>query len=78
MPRTKPYTEIGISRVPCFRCGKSSRQQWQVCSLDNEYKGLCMDCDIKLNRIVLRFFQCSEWRKKAQTYANKLRREQDD
>lgn len=55
--RRKPYTEIGIKRVPCFRCGESSVQQWQICSLNNEYKGLCFECDIKLNRIVLLFMK---------------------
>lgn len=55
--RTKPYTEIGISRVPCFRCGKPSARQWQICSLNNEYKGLCEDCDVELNRLVLKFMK---------------------
>ncbi len=53
--RRKPYTEIGIKRVPCFRCGKPSSQQWQICSMNNEYKGLCKECDIELNRKVLLF-----------------------
>ena len=53
--RTKPYTEIGIKRVPCFRCGRPSVHQWQVCALYGEYKGLCADCDIELNRLVLNF-----------------------
>lgn len=53
--RRKPYTEIGINRVPCYRCGEPSLRQWQICSLNNEYKGLCRECDIKLNRIVLEF-----------------------
>lgn len=54
--RRKPYTQKGIKRVPCFKCGQPSSRQWQVCSLDNEYKGLCIECDIKLNRLVLQFF----------------------
>ena len=53
--RKKPYTEIGIKRIPCFRCGQPSTQQWQICSLNNEYKGLCRKCDIDLNRVVLGF-----------------------
>ncbi len=53
--RNKPYTEKGISRVPCFKCGKPSVQQWQICSLHNEFKGLCNDCDVELNRAVLQF-----------------------
>jgi len=53
--RRKPYTEKGIKRVPCFRCGKPSSRQWQICSLKNEYKGLCTRCDIELNILVLDF-----------------------
>ena len=55
--RTKPYTATGLKRVPCFKCGKPSVSQWQVCSLNNEYKGVCRECDIKLNRIVLKFMK---------------------
>lgn len=57
--RRKPYTEIGIGRVPCFKCGKPSSRQWQICSLNNEYKGLCRTHDIALNRIVLIFMGIS-------------------
>ena len=57
--RREPYTEIGIKRVPCYRCGKPSVRQWQICSLNNEYKGLCRECDIKLNQIVLKFMKIS-------------------
>lgn len=55
--RRKPYTEKGISRVPCFKCGQPSLTQWQICTLQNEYKGLCMKCDLDLNNLVLEFFQ---------------------
>ena len=60
MSRRIPYTEIGIRRVPCYRCGKPSAQQWQICSLNNEYKGLCLGCDVELNQLVLRFMGISE------------------
>jgi len=53
--RKKPYTEIGISRVPCLRCGKSSAHQWQICSLGNMWTGICTECDVKLNDLVLNF-----------------------
>ncbi len=53
--RTKPYTDIGIKRVPCLRCGAPSSQQWQICALGNRYYGVCNACDIKLNRKVLEF-----------------------
>ena len=57
--RRKPYTDIGIKRVPCFRCGRPSSRQWQICSLNNEYKGLCRGHDIELNRLVLTFMGIS-------------------
>ena len=53
--RRKPYTKKGIKRVPCGRCDAPSHSQWQICALDNRYKGLCVDCDIGLNRLVLGF-----------------------
>ena len=53
--RYKPYTEKGISRVPCERCGKPSSQQWQICAIGNKWAGVCTDCDIELNRLVLEF-----------------------
>ncbi len=52
--RTKPYTDKGIKRVPCARCGMPSHQQWRVCAL-GRWDGLCINCDIELNRIVLNF-----------------------
>ncbi len=54
--RRKPYTVKGLSRVPCFKCGTPSTQQWQICSLGNEYKGVCTECDLELNKLVLKFF----------------------
>ena len=54
--RRKEYTRIGISRVPCARCGKPSRRQWQVCANGNRYLGVCEGHDIELNEMVLRFF----------------------
>lgn len=53
--RRKPYTKSGIKRVPCFRCGKPSTQQWHVCSLSNKWCGVCTECDVELNRVVLGF-----------------------
>lgn len=53
--RKKPYTEIGIRRVPCLRCGNPSAHQWQICSLGNLYAGICEICDIELNELVLKF-----------------------
>jgi len=66
--RKKPYTELGIKRVPCLRCGKPSTQQWQICSLNNKYFGVCSECDIKLNALVLDFFQVPRKRNIIESY----------
>jgi len=55
--RKKPYTEIGISRVPCCHCGKPSVHQWQICANDNRYLTLCQDCDVEVNRWALEFMK---------------------
>ena len=55
--RKKPYTNKGIHRVYCCRCGKLSSQQWQVCSLDNRWFGICNECYILLNEMVLDFMR---------------------
>lgn len=66
--RRVPYTERGISRVPCFRCGAPSIHQWQICSDGNQYRGLCQDCDVKLNALVLKFMRDPQAQIKMQQY----------
>jgi len=55
--RRKPYTEIGITRIPCQRCGKSSNYQWQICATGNQWAGVCVECDIALNKLVIEFMK---------------------
>ena len=56
--RRKPYTAIGIGRVPCARCGvRPSVHQWSVCANGNRWLGVCTRCDIALNRLALKFFR---------------------
>ena len=74
MGRKRPYTEIGIKRVPCLRCGVPSTQQWQVCSLGNKWFGICTNCDIKLNTYVLWFFGIKDSLEIINKYANKVRK----
>lgn len=61
--RRTPYTERGIRRVPCYKCGQPSRYQWQVCADGNVWRGLCAACDIALNRLVLRWFGKPGWQR---------------
>lgn len=57
MPRYKPYTDKGIKRIPCMRCGKPSRFQWNICALGKQFNAICEDCDIALNELVLDFMR---------------------
>jgi len=52
--RQKPYTEIGIRRLKCVRCGKPALHQWKACA-DGPWRPICRECDISLNRIALMF-----------------------
>lgn len=53
--RSKPYTQRGIHHVPCAKgCGRRAELQWSTaCATDNQYVGLCVECDVALNRLVL-------------------------
>lgn len=52
--RRKPYTERGISRVPCVKCGAPSEAQWRICATDM-WTAVCRSCDEKIN------FQVANW-----------------
>lgn len=64
MGRRRPYTERGLRRRPCVRCGAPSEHQWKVRSCaaggPEEYRGLCTPCDLDLNRLVLEFFRVED------------------
>ena len=54
--RRKPYTASGIRRLRCIRCGdRPAVHQWQICADGNHYRPLCIECDVRLNAMVLRF-----------------------
>lgn len=55
--RIKKYTDRGIQRLKCIRCGAKAMFQWQICSDGNNYRPICSECDIKLNRVVLKFMR---------------------
>ncbi len=68
--RTRPYTENGIKRVFCFRCRKQeARHQWQICSDGHAYRPICRQCDIQLNRVVLKFMGFSNVDSLVQKYS---------
>lgn len=66
--RRNPYTERGIKRIPCFRCGAPSRYQWQICADKNRWRGLCLGCDFGLNAAVLRYLNDPDISRKLQEY----------
>jgi len=75
--RKEPYTEIGVRRLPCFRCGRPSRYQWQICSDGNIYRPICEACDVELNVLVLNFmrFPASEIAAKTEAYRRRVSHE---
>jgi hypothetical protein len=66
--RKEPYTEAGIKRIPCFRCGKPASYQWQICSDGRLYRPLCKECDIALNEMVLQWMGFKDWEEKMRQY----------
>jgi len=65
--RRTPYTERGVRRLPCVRCGKPASRQWNACA-DGQYRPICTDCDILLNRLVLQFMRIPAWKEKIRKY----------
>ena len=50
--RKNPYTEKGIKRLKCIKCGKQAIHQWYTCSL-GRWIPICSECDIDLNIVAL-------------------------
>lgn len=73
--RRRPYTELGIRRLPCFRCGqRPARYQWQVCADNGLYRPLCADCDVELNRMVLVWMNYPDAERVAREYEARVAR----
>ena len=51
--RAEPYTNYAIKRLKCVRCGAQGVHQWNICADGNNYRVLCLECDIALNLLVL-------------------------
>lgn len=70
--RRRPYTDAGVGRLPCFRCGRPALHQWSACSDGNLWRPLCLECDIALNRLVLEWmgFDAAEVEAKITAYSN--------
>ena len=70
--RRKPYTVIGIKRIPCTRCGQPSHATWQICADGNQYRGLCKVCDVQLNDLVLYFMKIKDRQELMDKYMKKM------
>lgn len=66
--RLRPYTEIGVKRLKCFRCDNRAAQQWQICADGNEYRPICSQCDVELNELVMKFMKMTDVHEKIQRY----------
>lgn len=66
--RKKPYTQIGIRRLPCVRCGKKAEFTWSICADNNLFRPICFKCDIALNRLVLKWMKDPEVTQKMEKY----------
>jgi hypothetical protein len=66
--RKRPYTETGIKRLPCARCGAPATQQWKVCADGSLNRPICTECDIALNELVLEFMRDPEAQEKLKRY----------
>jgi len=73
MPRKTPYTDQGIRRLSCFRCGDQASQQWQICSDDNTWRPICIKCDVALNRMVLKWMGFKDWKFKIASYIERMK-----
>ena len=69
--RKEPYTELGLKKFGCIRCGCPATTQWQICSDGNNYRPLCTSCDIRLNEMVLKWMDHPKWAEKINQYKEK-------
>lgn len=69
--RKTPYTEVGIKRLDCIRCGDKAIHQWQICADGNNFRPICDPCDIKLNTTVLKFMRHPHAKQLAADYEHK-------
>lgn len=72
MSRRTPYTERGITRVPCARCGQPSRYQWSACADDNKWSPLCPACDVGLNEVAMKYVYGAKAEPKLKQYRKRV------
>ena len=82
MPRKKPYTRRGLSRVCCIHCKTApASEQWRkdFCADNHEiaWLPLCLNCDVMLNEMLLRFFDVADVDEKIARYVASKAKEED-
>ncbi len=72
----RPYTAIGIRRLRCFRagCDRRAATQWQICSDGRQFRPVCIECDIELNRMVLEWAGFPDAEERIRTYSESIHR----
>lgn len=70
--RKKPYTEAGIRRLPCCRCGEPAEFQWSACADGNLWRPLCRTCDIGLNQVALEYLKDPKATSKIRAYIERM------
>lgn len=68
----EPISLDQLWEVPCIRCGQPSQCQWNVCANKGLSLSLCLDCDIELNRVVLKFLGFQNPESYLEWYVEKL------
>lgn len=70
--RSEPYSEQQMKRQRCIRCGDRAKQQWQICADNNNYRPVCIACDLALNLLVLKWMGHPKATELARVYAARL------
>ena len=53
----------------CFRCGsRPAPHRWGGCPMGGALLALCDKCDIKINRLFLRFMRVENWKEVMRRY----------
>lgn len=55
----------------CVKCGQPEYARWHFCSHGPE-EPVCIDCDIELNKLALKFRFPRTWEKKLHAYIKQL------
>lgn len=68
-PRLRRYTNGDMKKLKCFRCGSNQpKEQWQICSDGNQWRPVCIPCDIELNKLVLEWARFPNWKEMFDSY----------